>query len=257
MDGLGVVSARIREARRLVPATRSLLVAVSGIDGSGKGHVAARIAAALEAAELRAAVINIDGWLNLPHLRFDPFRPAAHFYERAIRFEALFERLVLPLRHRRSVRLLADFAEETATSYRPHLYEFRDVDVILLEGIFLLKPEHRPLYDLTVWVDCSFETALERAIARAQEGLSPAATVRTYETIYFAAQRLHARRDNPRSAADMVVVNDPALAKFDATRRNPASRYRIEERAGPQHAASGACRPMLTAPSEGEEGAVT
>jgi uridine kinase len=217
------VVARIRAARDRVPATRSLLVAVSGIDASGKGYVTARIAATLEAGGLRPAVINADGWLNLPHLRFDPFRPAEHFYERAIRFDALFELLVLPLRARRSVRLSADHAEETAAAFRPRLYEFSDVDVILLEGIFLLKREYRPLYDLSVWVDCSFETALERAVARGQEGLSPAATVAAYLSIYFPAQRIHLERDDPRAASDIRVANDSP---------NPGRHTRIETAAG-------------------------
>ena len=80
---------------------------------------------------------------------------------------------------------MADFAEETATEYRKHAYEFEDVDIILLEGIYLLKRSHRDHFDLTLWVDCTFETALEGALQRGQEGLSAADTVRAYETVYF------------------------------------------------------------------------
>jgi uridine kinase len=46
--------------------------------------------------------------------------------------------------------------------------------VVLVEGIFLFKPLYRNYVDLTIWIDCSFSTALARAIARGQEGLSPA-----------------------------------------------------------------------------------
>jgi uridine kinase len=49
-----------------------------------------------------------------------------------------------------------------------------------------------------VWIDCSFETALERAVARAQEGLSPTQTIAPYRTIYFAAQERHLALDRPR-----------------------------------------------------------
>ena len=80
-------------------------------------------------------------------------------------------------------------------------YEFADVDIILLEGIYLLKLEYRDHYDVSLWIDCSFDTALKRAVARAQEGLSPEETIRAYRTIYFPAQELHFRRDTPREAA--------------------------------------------------------
>jgi hypothetical protein len=36
---------------------------------------------------------------------------------------------------------------------------------------------------------------------RGQEGLPPAETINTFETIYFPAQRKHLARDNPRDAA--------------------------------------------------------
>jgi uridine kinase len=75
-----VVARRIREARRNAPAARSLLVAVTGIDGSGKGFVASRIVTELRTGGLRAEPINIDGWLNLPGARFNDSNPADHYY---------------------------------------------------------------------------------------------------------------------------------------------------------------------------------
>ena len=32
-----------------------------------------------------------------------------------------------------------DFAEETAQTYRRHAFDYKDMDVIVLEGIYLLK----------------------------------------------------------------------------------------------------------------------
>jgi uridine kinase len=200
-------------ARERVPVRRAALVAVSGIDASGKGYLTAKLAAKLESRGLRTAALGIDGWLNLPPVRFHPGNPAEHFYLHAFRWEEMFERLVLPLVRDRSVCLTADYTEETAPVYRTHLYAFHDVDVILLEGIYLLQPRFLPLYDLSIWIDCSAETAIERAIARGQEGLSPEDTVHAFRTIYLPAQEIHFARDDPRSAADLLVVNDPRLER--------------------------------------------
>jgi uridine kinase len=213
---------KILVARASIPPRRSVLVAVSGIDACGKGHVAARIVEALGAHGVRTAGINVDGWLNLSHLRFAETHPAEHFYLHAIRFDDLFAQLVLPLRDRRSLRLEADHAEETATAYRRHLYEFDDIDVIVLEGILLLKRSFRSYYDVSIWIDCGFDTALERAIGRAQAGLPLEATVNAYRTIYFPAQEIHLQRDDPRAAATLIVENDPRLPRREpaqATRR--------------------------------------
>lgn len=211
MSSLPDVIDRILDTRQRIGSQRSVLVAVSGIDGSGKGYVTAWMVAALERRGVRVASITVDGWLNLPAQRFDPANPAAHFYRHALRLEEMFSELVLPLRDHRTLQIEVDFAEETATEYRRHTHEFQDVDVILLEGIYLLKPAFRSHYDLSVWIDCSFETALERALARRQEGLSPEATVNAYRTIYFPAQEIHDRCDDPRNAATLIVTNDPRL----------------------------------------------
>lgn len=211
MLGAGATGEKILEVRSRIPENRCALIAVTGIDASGKGYVAARIAGRLRARGTRVALINIDGWLNLPHIRFNEANPAEHFYENAIRFEEMFNRLIFPLRDRHSLCIEMDFAEETATAYRRQAYQFENIDVILLEGIYLLKRAFQRHYDLSFWIDCSFETALERALARGQEGLPPQETVKAYRTIYFPAQEIHCLRDHPRAAANAIINNDPRL----------------------------------------------
>lgn len=204
---------QIIDARRRVPNQRTALIAISGIDASGKGYVTAKLTEALEARGTRVANINIDGWLNLPAVRFSTTNPAEHFYRHAIRFDDMFEQLILPLRSRRSIVLTMDFAAETATAFRQERIALAAIDVILLEGIYLLKRQFTHHYDYALWIECSFETALNRAIARAQEGLAAQETIQAYQTIYFPAQELHFARDNPQIAAQTVLPNDPRLAR--------------------------------------------
>lgn len=208
MTGLGEVTRKILERRATVSSSRCLLVGISGIDGSGKGYIAKQLEAHLALHGVIPATLNVDGWLNLPAKRFAPNAPAANFYQNAIRFDEFFTRLVMPLRDQRGVHLVADFAEETASHYRQHIYDFKDVSVVLVEGIFLFKPQYRGYFDLAIWIDCSFPTALARAISRAQEGLPPANTIAAYETIYFPAQRIHLALDQPREKADLIFENN-------------------------------------------------
>ena len=177
----------------------ALLVGLSGIDGSGKGYLARHLVTALTIRGLKTAAINVDGWLNLPGVRFDPVRPGENFYENALRLDELFARLVVPLRENRSARVTMDWVDETATASRPHTYDFDDLDIIVLEGAYLFKRAYRGHFDLAVWVDCSWETALERSVTRAQEGLAPDETVRAYRTIFFPAEEFHFARDDPRA----------------------------------------------------------
>jgi len=80
--------------RRSVPHNRCTLIAISGIDASGKGFLTARLTQALREQDFHVANINIDGWLTLPQVRFNNANPAEHFYLHAIRFGAMFRDLV-------------------------------------------------------------------------------------------------------------------------------------------------------------------
>src|SRR6516165_1829673 len=204
-----VVEAIARKRDPVVP-NRAVLVGISGIDASGKGIVTAKLADALRAKLLNVAVISADDWLNLPHVSINRDNYAEHFYDHAIRFDEMFERLIVPLKYHREINITADCADAKATTYRERRYDFRNIDIVLLEGIFLFKRGYRHQFDLSVWIDCSFECALERAIERGQEGLPPTETSEAFETIYFPAQRIHLAHDKPREAAGCIVTNDEA-----------------------------------------------
>lgn len=125
--------------------------------------------------------------------------------------DELFEPLVLPLKANRHTNIELDFTEKTAQAYRRQVYSFDDIDVILLEGIYLLKRRFQHMYDLSIWIDCTFETALERAMKRSQERLPPDEVTRAYKTIYFPAQEIHFEVDHPQQAASIVFRNDPRI----------------------------------------------
>jgi uridine kinase len=198
----------IAQKRGAFAPDRAVLVGISGIDASGKGYLAAKIADRLQMEGLKVALIDGDDWLNLPDVCINRDNYAEHFYEHAIRFDEMFEQLIVPSTQNRTISVTADCADAKATSYRKQCYEFRKIDIVLLEGIFLFKAGYRRHFDLTVWIDCSFECALQRAVARGQEGLPPAETIKAFEIIYFPTQRIHLARDKPREAADFVFTNE-------------------------------------------------
>ncbi len=212
---------RIVPVRAAVPPERAAVIGLSGIDGSGKGYVSRRLADLLTARGYRVALINTDGWLNLPHVRFREDNAAEHFYHNAIRFDALFSELLEPLRAQRSIDVEVDHAEEKATEFVKRRYAFENIDIVIVEGIYLFKRAYLAHYDVKAWLVCGFATALKRAIARAQEGLPPDETVAAYRRLYFPAQEIHFRLDRPAQVADVIIMNDAA-----AVSRGPIERHR-------------------------------
>ena len=215
MSTLQTIVDEILDARSSISSGRSVLTAITGIDASGKGYFTERLVSALQTKGVGAVAINVDAWLNLPNDRFDASNPAEHYYHNAIRFEEMFAGTIFPLRDHRSLRIAINYADETATEYSRRFIEFKDVDVIALEGIYLLKRAFQAHYDRSIWIECSFETALERAVSRGQEGLPPKETIKDYRTIYIPAQEIHFQRDNPKGVATLIVNNDLRLGPVD------------------------------------------
>ncbi|MDJ1176483.1 uridine kinase family protein [Roseofilum capinflatum] len=199
---------RIEQARSQISGDRSLLVALSGIDGSGKGVISNEILSMLTTRNLNIALIGLDAWHHPQSIRFNPDNPAQHFYDNAFRWQELFDSLILPLKQNKSIYLQAKSLDLKTDRFYDSTYDFKDIDIILFEGIFILKKPWIDEYDLKIWVDCSFETALNRALSRGQEGLGEEETIRDFQTIYFPAQRIHFERDNPTASASLIINND-------------------------------------------------
>jgi uridine kinase len=207
-EAVDKLAEKIGAVRLKVPRDRGLLVGISGIDGSGKGFIAALLEKRLLELRWNSAVLSADNWHKLPTICLNSDNPAENFYEHGLRLDNMFKQVVLPLRDRSAIDVVADYADAKAIVYRKKRYSLRGIDIVLLEGIFLFKPAYRDHFDLKIWIDCSFATALRRAIVRAQEGLSPAETKRAFETIYFPAQQLHLEHDKPNEHTDVIFHND-------------------------------------------------
>lgn len=81
--------------------------------------------------------------------------------------------------------------------------------VLLLDGVFLLRPELIDRWDLSIFVSVAFEQAVERARIRDLARLGSAAEVeRRFRTRYIPAQKLYFATACPADHADIIVHND-------------------------------------------------
>lgn len=186
-------------------------VAISGIDAAGKGFVSDLLQQELESQNLKIANINIDPWQNPIQVRLQKENPVENFYQHVFRWDDFFTQLITPLKNNGRIYLDAMLIRTDADEYYPHTYEMSGIDVLLVEGIFLFKQALLNYYDLKIWIDCSFETGLQRATARNIENLSEVRLVHDYNTYYYPSQRHHLQNDEPRKFCDIIYCNDELL----------------------------------------------
>jgi uridine kinase len=183
-------------------------VAVSGIDAAGKGYISRLLQDELRERRYHVALINIDPWQNPIAVRLKKENAAENVYENMFRWNDLFEQLVFPLQKNRAIHLETKGISTDGDIYYPLLYDFRDIDIVLVEGILLLKQQYLSYFDYKIWIDCSFETGMQRAIQRNAEKLGEEALQHDYHTFYYPAQYYHFKKDDPAGNADLVFDNN-------------------------------------------------
>jgi uridine kinase len=200
-------------------------VAISGIDASGKGYISKLLQEELENCGYFVANINIDPWQNPIPVRMQKENAAENFYHNVFRWNEVFEQLLMPLKKNRSICLQTKLIRSDADEYYCHTYQYEKIDFLLVDAILLLQSKYLSFFDFKIWIDCSFETGLKRAIQRNVEKLDEARLIHDYDKYYYATQRLHFEKDNPRQAADLIFNNDPNPDYFLQTRENSGNYF--------------------------------
>jgi uridine kinase len=88
--------------------------------------------------------------------------------------------------------------------------------ILLVEGVFLHRPELREHWDISVFLAASFAVTVARAEERDQELFGSTAAVRArYSQRYVPGQRLYLSECRPWELATVVVQNDdPSNPQF-------------------------------------------
>ncbi len=192
-------------------SSSAFTVGISGIDASGKGYITKLLQEELEQRGYKVANINIDPWQNPIPVRLQQGNAAANFYKNVFRWDDVFNELLKPLKQERSIFLKTQLIRTDADIYYTHIYRYEGIDILLIEAILLFQDRFLPFYDYKIWIDCSFETGMRRALARNVEKLEQKRLEDDYNVYYYAAQRLHFEKDNPVSHADLIIDHDSDL----------------------------------------------
>lgn len=211
MSYISELADNIIEKLKIHSSTNTFTVGISGIDASGKGYITGFLQKELEKRNYKVANINVDPWQNPIPIRLQEEDPAENFYKNVFRWDNFFKQLIVPLRTNRHIYLQTSLIRTDGDFYYSFIYDFNDIDILLIEGIFLFKQELLNYYDWKIWIDCSFETGIYRAIERNSEKLSREQLIHDYNTYYYPAQIYHFQRDDPKDVSNIIYCNDELL----------------------------------------------
>lgn len=196
----------IKELHNHKESTKAQVVAISGIEGSGKRALTEKIAAALRLDGLNVAVIHTDDWEASKSIRFNVMNSPEEYYLNAYRFDEMFEELILPLKLFGSIKTSVNL--DDAESPRKVDYNFENIDIILIEGVYLLQEAYLDLYDYSCWVKSNFDTAFKRLHEQVNIEESQEALVNLFELLIKPAGQYHLYADDPIGNSKSIYLEE-------------------------------------------------
>ena len=196
----------LRDLHNQKESTKAQIVAISGIEGGGKRALAEKVATALELEGISVAVVHTDDWEAAESVRFNVMSSPEEYYLNAYRFDEMIEQLILPLKLFGSIKTSVTL--EDVMNPRTVEYDFNDIDIIIIEGVYLLQEAYLDLYDYTCWVESDFDAAFTRLTGQSYIEQSQEALVNIFELLIKPAGQYHIYTDNPQGHADSIYIEE-------------------------------------------------
>jgi uridine kinase len=191
-----------------------LRVAVDGPDAAGKTTLADELAETLHGRGREVIRIGIDGFHRPRSMRRRRGSLSAEgYYHDSFDYEAIRQLVLEPLGpggDRRYRKAVFDYRTDQAVDEPPLLAP--EGAVMLFDGVFMLRPELRDSWDVSIFLDIEAEEVLRRALARDSALLGGSDVVcERYRKRYLPGQQLYRTLVRPERVADVVIDNnDPA-----------------------------------------------
>ncbi|WP_342505781.1 uridine kinase [Sporosarcina sp. FSL K6-2383] len=180
---------------------RSLLIGIDGLGGSGKTTYALDLQCQLK----DAIVIHLDDFIHTRAIRYnDQFEEWYCYYYVQWRYDYLIEKLLEPVCSGLAVYDTIELYDKPADSYRKQTFDIPIGTTVIVEGIFLQRPELRAYFDKVIYLETDREMRMARALDRDGYIGGSEDIIRHYEQRYFPAEDMYVEQCNPLVLADAV-----------------------------------------------------
>ena len=194
-----------------VSLSHPVRVAIDGVSAAGKTTLAAELEQALAAHGHTVIRASADGFHNPAAIRYrrGKLSPDGYYHD-SFNHAAVRDELLRPLGPDGSLMFRrATFDYKTDARVEAPLERADPHAILLFDGVFLLRPELRELFDLSVFVRASFETTLARAQKRDLESFGSVEEVsRRYRERYIPGETLYLAEVDPEQHATVIFDSD-------------------------------------------------
>ena len=191
------------------------VVGINGKDGSGKTFFAKLLTEYLSDMGKSVVNISIDDFHNPKATRYSKGRDSAQgYYYDSMNFEEFKLKTLQPIKNASSFPLKICTKIFDLNSDKKQIIEstISKDTLVIIEGVFLFKPEMLNLYDLKILIDVDTQLRIERMIQRDIPNDSSKEDAESYksriEKKYIPGQDIYFAECDPLKNSDIVINNN-------------------------------------------------
>lgn len=198
------IKSQLRDLHNQKGSNKAIITAISGIEGSGKRAITDKVAEALRLVGISVAIVHTDDWEAAEKIRFNVMNTPQEYYLNAYRLDDMVEQLILPLKL--FGRVKTSVTLENVLNPRTTYYDLENIDIILIEGTYLIQQAYLELYDYSIWVKSNFEAAFARLDSQVCIEQSQQSLVNLFERLVKPAAQYHIYTDDPQGNAAALYI---------------------------------------------------
>lgn len=180
---------------------RPLIVALDGLSGSGKTTLGNRLQKDLQ----NSLILHIDDYITVKNKRYGTGHNEWYEYyqlqwDTCRLKENLFEKL-----HQNVTTLSLpyyNFEQDTCTD---QLINLSSIQIVIIEGVFLLREEWKAYYDHIIFLDCQKDTRYDRTLQRDTYIGNMEARLKKYQRRYWIAEEHYLHKQRPLELAHTIL----------------------------------------------------
>ena len=202
---------------------RIVRVAIDGVDGAGKTTLADALALRVTAQDRPTIRASVDDFHSPQAVRYARGRYSPDgFYLDSYDYDGFRKLLIDPLSPGGSGRYAArSFDLDSDQPFELDLQRAKPTTALIVDGIFLHRPELRSCWDLSIFLNVAFEISLPRGAGRGPsfDAIDPNSPAHRR---YVGGQRRYLAECVPERQADIVIdyndLNAPRILKWNGSR---------------------------------------
>ena len=152
-------------------------------------------------------IFHLDDFIHKKEVRYnEAYEEWYCYYHLQWRYDYLIQKLLQPLKSGLDVNETLEVYNRETDSYALRKIEIPIGTTVIVEGVFLQRPELRSYFETVIFLEMNQETRLKRISNRDTYMGSKEDIALRYEQRYFPAEEKYIEQCNPLALAELIEI---------------------------------------------------